>query len=55
MNFHYTRGALQLTLPGVCITVIIYGTLPAAESCPKMETPVSKYPDQPEEVEQIVA
>lgn len=39
MSFHDTRGALQLTLPGVCIAVIISSTVLAAEYGPKLESP----------------
>lgn len=39
MSFHNTRGALQLTLPGVCIAVIISSAELAAEYGPKLESP----------------
>ena len=45
MNFHNTRGALQLTLPGVCIAVIISSTVLAAEYDPKLESPLQEYSD----------
>lgn len=45
MSFHNTRGALQLTLPGVCIAVIISSTVLAAEYGPKLKSPPQEYSD----------
>ena len=46
ISFHNTRGALQLTLPGVCIAVIISSTVLAAECGPKLESPPHEHPDR---------
>ena len=46
ISFHNTRGALQLTLPGVCIAVIISSTVLAAECGPKLESPPHEHSDR---------